>query len=190
MGLRLFAALVPPEDAITHLDEFLDVRRAAAGFRWSLPEHLHVTLAFYEQVPDRSLDDLLARLERAGRKRTAFATRIAGGGAFPHAADARVLWAGLELDETGRTEIKRLATGCRAAAARAGIEVEGRRFRPHITVARLGAPAEVSNWVRLLEGYRGPGWTAEAFTLIASYLGEGPRRRPRYEVVAELPLGR
>ena len=53
---------------------------------------------------------------------------------------ARVLWAGLALDEAGRTEVARMATGARAAATKVGILTEGRRFRPHLTVARLGRP--------------------------------------------------
>ena len=186
----MFAALVPPQEAIEHLDAFLEPRRPAGEFRWAGVEQLHVTLAFLAEVEERRLDDLLERLARAGGRRTPFDVAIAGGGAFPHPARARVLWAGLDLDETGRTELDRLATGCRAAANRAGIRVDGQRFRPHVTLARIGHPAEVSSWVRLLEGYAGPPWRADRFELVASYLGEGPRGRPRYETVAELPLGR
>ncbi len=86
------------------------------------------------------------------------------------------MWAGLDLDEQGATELERLATGARAAASRTGIPVDGQRFRAHITVARLGRPAEVSNWVRLLDTYSGPSWTADRIELVASHLGEGPRR--------------
>ena len=99
-----------------------------------------------------------------------------------------MLWAGLDLDEPGRTELDRLATGARAAASRTGIAVDGQRFRPHLTLARLGRPTEVSNWVRLLDAYAGPAWTADTVALVASHLGEGPGGRPRYEVVEELTL--
>lgn len=186
--MRLFAALVPPEEAVEHLDGFLEVRRSAASFRWATPEQLHVTLAFLAEVEERRIEDLSERLGRAAAKRTAFETAIAGGGAFPSVGRARVVWAGLDLDEHGRTQLDRLAAGCRAAANRAGIGVDGQRFRPHVTVARLGRPAEVSNWVRLLDGYAGPRWTVDRITLVASYLGEGPRGRPRYESVDEFPL--
>lgn len=188
-GMRMFVALRPPEAAVTHLDEYLDVRREAAPFRWTLAEQLHVTLSFLASVPDRKLDDLVERLDRAARRRTPVTTRIAGGGGFPHPAGARVLWAGLALDGAGRTEVDRMATGARAAASRAGITVEGRRFRPHVTVARLGQPTEVSNWVRLLDAYEGPEWRIDTISLVASHLGEGPRRRPRHEVVEEFPVG-
>lgn len=187
--MRLFVALVPPDEAVEHLDAFLEVRRAAAPYRWATAEQLHVTLAFYGDVEERRLDELAERLGRAAARRTAFETAIAGGGAFPHVGRARVLWAGLDLDDTGRTELDRLATGCRAAASRAGIAVDGQRFRPHVTLARLGHPAEVSDWARLLDAYAGPRWVADRITLVASYLGEGPRGRPRHEVVDELPLG-
>lgn len=186
--MRLFTALVPPPEAVEHLDDFLAVRRDAGPFRWAGPEQFHVTLAFLAQVEERRLDDLVERLGRAASRRTAARTRITGGGAFPNPAHARVIWAGLDLDEPGRTELDRLATGCRAAANRAGIAVDGQRFRPHVTVARLGHPGEVSNWVRLLDGYRGPEWWADRVSLVVSHLGEGPRRRPRYETVEEFPL--
>jgi 2'-5' RNA ligase len=103
---------------------------------------------------------------------------------------ARVLWAGLDLDEHGRRELTRLATGALAAANRSGVRVDGRRFRPHVTLARLGHPDEVTPWVRLLDAYRGPSWTVDRMTLVASYLGEGPRGRPRYESVEEFALAR
>jgi RNA 2',3'-cyclic 3'-phosphodiesterase len=184
----MFVALVPPPDAIEDLDAFLEPRRESGAFRWALPEQFHVTLAFLAAVEDRHLDELVERLERAARRRTAFETRIAGGGAFPNAGRARVVWAGLDLDEQGTTELDRLATGARAAATRTGIQVDGRRFRAHITLARLGRPAEVSNWVRLLDAYSGPVWTADRIELIASHLGEGLGHRPMYETVAEMLL--
>lgn len=185
----MFVALRPSEEAVADLDDFLEPRREAAEFRWTLPEQLHLTLAFLADVPDRCLDDLEERLARAAKRRTAFETRVAGGGAFPNPRRARVLWAGLELDEVGATELDRTATGARAAAARAGIAVDGQRFRPHITLGRLGRPAEASRWVQLLDGYAGPTWRADHLVLVASYLGEGPRGRPRYDTVHTFPLG-
>lgn len=188
--MRAFVAVTPSPEAVAHLDEFLEVRRAAGPFRWVPAEQIHLTLAFLADVPDRALDDLVARLGRAAARRTAFATEVAGGGAFPDVARARVLWAGLDLDRARRTELSRLATGARAAAGRAGVPVDGQRFRPHLTVARLGRPEDLTRWVRLLDTYRGPTWTVDRITLVASYLGEGPRGRPRHEPLQSFPLSR
>lgn len=187
--MRIFAALVPPEEALEHLDGFLDVRRAAADFRWSPVGQLHLTLAFLPSVDDWRLDDLLERIGEAAGRRTPLLLRVAGGGAFPDPVVAKVLWAGLELDGAASLELERLATGCRIAAGRAGVRVDGQRFRPHVSVARISRAQQVGNWVRLLEGYQGPSWWAGSVRVVASHLGEGPRRRPRYEVLADLPLG-
>jgi hypothetical protein len=81
--MRMFAAVVPPEDVLEGLEEFLAPRREAAPFRWAPPEQWHLTLAFMAKVPDRSVEDLLERMARAGARRTPFALRLAGGGAFP-----------------------------------------------------------------------------------------------------------
>jgi RNA 2',3'-cyclic 3'-phosphodiesterase len=188
---RMFVALQPSSEAVEHLDAFLDVRREAGpGLRWTQPDQLHLTLAFLAEVPERRLDDLAERLERAAAKRTAFEARVAAGGAFPHVADARVLWAGLEVDEAGRAELDRLATGARAAANRAGIAVDGQRFRPHLTLARTRFPHDVSRWVRLLDGYAGPAFEVSEVALVESHLGEGPRGRPRHVTAASFALGR
>jgi RNA 2',3'-cyclic 3'-phosphodiesterase len=190
MPMRMFVALLPPRHALEDLAEFLAPRHEAEpGFRWTVEDQWHITLAFMAQVADRHLDDLLARLERAAARRTAFELSVAGGGAFPNPARAKVLYADLDVGEH-REELKRLATGARAAGNKAGAETDGGRFHPHVTLARIGRPTEVTRWVRVLDSYRGPTWTADEIALVESHLGEGPRRRPRYETVATFPLGR
>ena len=186
----MFVALVPPAGALEDLAGFIAPRQEAEpGFRWTAEEQWHVTLAFMGRVEDRHLDDLLARLERAAARRTVLDLRIIGGGAFPNPARAKVLYAGVEAGAQ-RQELGRLATGARAAGNKAGAETDGGRFHPHLTLARLGRPVEVTRWIRVLESYAGPTWSATEITLVESHLGEGPRRRPRYEVVATFPLRR
>lgn len=187
-GQRMFAAVVPSEDAIADLEGFLAPRREAADFRWTVADSFHVTLVFLAAVPERRLEDLVERLGRAAGRRTSFETRIAGGGAFPNVSRSKLLYAGLDLDEAASTELERAATGARAAATRAGLEVDGARFRPHVTLARINRPVDTTSWVRLLDAYAGPAFTVDRVTLLASHLGEGPRGRPRHEVVDELPL--
>ncbi|KRF37924.1 RNA 2',3'-cyclic phosphodiesterase [Nocardioides sp. Soil805] len=184
----MFVAVVPPPEAVEDLDDFLSVRRDAGArpderWRWAPAEQWHLTLAFMEDVADHSVDELTERLAATAGRQQRFASRVVGGGAFPDPDRARVLWAGLEGD------FDALSRGARAAANTSGAVVDGQRFRPHLTLARLGGPANVSRWVRLLDTYAGPSWTVDEVALVASYLGEGPRGRPRHEVVATLPLG-
>jgi len=188
--MRMFVALVPPDDVIEDLSEFLAPRQEAEpGFRWTTPEQWHLTLAFMAQVADRHLDDLVARLGRAAARRTAFPLRLAGGGAFPGPSRAKVLFTAVEAGDH-QEELRRLATGARAAATKAGAPTDGGRFHAHVTLARIGRPVEATRWLRVLDAYRGPMWQAEEIALIESHLGEGPRNRPRYEVLETFPLGR
>jgi 2'-5' RNA ligase len=90
----MFVAVVPPDEALADLDAFLEPRRGAGDFRWAAIDQLHVTVAFLAEVPDRALDDLEARLERAAKRRTAIATALVGGGAFPSVGQAAWRWRG------------------------------------------------------------------------------------------------
>ena len=57
--MRIFAAVVPPDDALTDLGEFLDPRRdAGPELRWTDPSLWHITLAFMADVPERRLDEV------------------------------------------------------------------------------------------------------------------------------------
>ncbi len=184
MGQRMFVAVVPPDSVREDLEEFLDAR---PGLRWSHPGQWHVTLAFYESVPEHRIDELVERLETKAAKRHTFTTALAGAGTFPNPARASVLWLGLDGDTA---ELTHLAESARAAGGKVGAPPDGKRFTPHLTVARLRPPIEATRWLRVLDSYRGPTWEVVDIELLASFLGEGPGGRPRYEVVARLPLGK
>ena len=186
----MFAAVLPPQDVLEELEEFLGPRQEVADFRWTRPEGWHLTLAFMADVPDRSLDDLLERLGRAGRRRSPFSVRLAGGGAFPNPARAKVLYAGVEGAPDAVEELRRLSTGARAAANKAGAPADGATFRPHLTLARMRRPVEATRWLRVLSTYRSREFEVSELALVESHLGQGPGNRPRYDVVATFPLGK
>lgn len=191
-GLRLFAALVPPQEAVEHLDDFLDPRRSAAEFRWTLADQFHVTLAFMGSAEDWRIEGYVDGLTEGLARLPVATVRLAGPVAFPNAGSARVIGVGVLPESEGADDVlKRVAGRARSAAVKAGIEVDGQRFRPHLTVARLGGrPTDATSWVRLLETYVGPVWPVAEVRVIASHLGEGPRKRPRYETLATLSVGR
>jgi 2'-5' RNA ligase len=188
--MRMFVAVVPPQDVVEDLEEFLEPRREAGDLRWTSPESWHVTLAFLAQVADARLEDLQERLDHAASRRTPMTVRLGGGGAFPDVAHAKVVYAGVEAEEPAHEELRRLATGVRAAADRAGAPPDGARFRPHLTLARTRRPGDVVRWARLLDTWSSRPWTVDEVELVQSFLGEGPRGRPRYETRSVHRLGR
>ena len=195
MGTRLFAAIVPPPEAVDHLDTFLEPRREAASgpganLRWTLADQLHITLAFMPDVPDHLVDEYGDRLADRLAPTPVPVLRLAGPVVFPNAAETRVLAVGAVPESEGADVVlERIAGRARNAAVTVGTKVDGQRFRPHVTVARLRRPADTTSWVRVLETYTGPEWPVVEVALIASHLGQGPRGRPRYETLATIPLG-
>jgi 2'-5' RNA ligase len=186
--MRLFVAVVPPDEVLDDLEEHLEPRRAAGGeVRWTDRHQWHVTLAFLGDVPEHRLDDLTEALGRSAAKRNPLVLRLAGAGTFPSPYAARVLWAGVEQV---RGDLGAVANGIRSSASSVGATPDGARFHPHLTLGRFARPTEATRWIRALEGLETPAWVAGGAALIESHLGEGRGRRPRYEVVADLPFGR
>ena len=60
----------------------------------------------------------------------------------------------------------------------------GRRYRPHLTVARVRDDTGTAAVVSALSGYAGPAWTAGAVHLVRSRLGPAPA----YDDMATWPL--
>ncbi len=179
---RLFVAVELPPDVRAAIDEVSKPWRAKLdGFTWSLPENLHLTLAFLGQVDPDQLDEIRTRLATTAAAIAPFSTRLTHLGRFPLKARARVLWVGLD-DADARL------TGLAAAVGESLdglVEREDRVFSAHVTIARAhrsaGVPDEVIA-VELLPVRVAVGEIA----LFRSHLGGGP---PRYEVLARWALG-
>ena len=185
--MRLFVAVVPPDDVLEHLAEHLAPRiEAGPDLRWADRDQWHVTLAFLGAVAERRLDDLTEAISVSAGRREPPLVRLAGAGTFPNPYAARVLWAGAEALEGDLIEV---GTGIRTACSSVGATPDGTRLRPHVTLARFGRPTEATRWIRALDPYQSPSWRARHVSLVESHLGEGRGRRPRYEVLAEMPLG-
>jgi 2'-5' RNA ligase len=185
-AMRLFVAIAPPPAVLDELDTLVRPLRAdGPDLRWTNREAWHVTLAFLGQVDEAAVGRLLPRLERAARRHHRFWLAFCGAGAFPSAGRANVLWSGLSGD---RGALARLAESVTAGASRAGAAPpdKGRRFQPHLTLARCRMPADVTELVAALGGFQGQPWTADRVHLVRSRLGatEGPR----YASLASWPL--
>lgn len=180
--MRLFAALEPPPAVLAEVvDALAPVRKDLPDLRWAPVARIHLTVAFYGEVPDRSVDDLGARLARAAGRHPVLSLGFAGAGAFPSRRRARILWLGVGGD---RAPLVRLAASAAAAGRRLGIDLDGRGYRPHLTVARAKRPYDLVGCVERLETYAGTPWQATELALVRSH--QGPE--PRYETLETWPL--
>jgi len=180
-------AVVPPPEVLDELEAAVaPLRPGPPALRWTGMPAWHLTLAFLGEVGDDTAAALGPRLERAAGRHPGLPLSLAGGGAFPGPARARVLWTGLRGDHRA---LEALARSVAAGARRGGAPPpdEGRRFRPHVTLARCREPTDVRGLVTELSVYAGMPWTATEIHLIRSSPG-GVGAAPHYETVSRWPL--
>jgi RNA 2',3'-cyclic 3'-phosphodiesterase len=176
--VRLFAAVVPPDDVVADLDAVRADHRDEV-LAWTLPEQWHITLAFYGQVEDKRVPDLKARLTRAAKRYRTLSLALEGAGRF----DGRTLWIGCSGDIATLRDISRsaVAAGRRVGAPSAD---DAFRFRAHVTLARARRPVDLRPYVAGLDAFRSRSWTVDAVSLVRSHLGAGTERRSRYETLS------
>lgn len=180
--MRAFLALSLPEDtqdALAQLQDQIPLGRRVA------PESMHVTLAFLEDQPESQLRLLHEALSEITMP--ALDLQLKGlsalGGKTP-----RVLVA----DIVPNAALTALHRKIRNIVQMAGIDLPRVRFRPHVTLLRFSRRMEAGEVHRIGEALQRhadvplPPFRVEQFALYQSILlPEGPR----YEVLAEYPLG-
>jgi 2'-5' RNA ligase len=135
--MRLFIA-IELDDAARRAIASLQARLKAApggersALKWIRPEHMHLTLAFLGELdegPSRSVVEMIGQPLPVER----FSIVFGGLGLFPPAGAPRVLWLGLTA---GVSEVIAVQREIAARVTGLGIELERRRFQPHLTLAR------------------------------------------------------
>lgn len=183
--MRAFLAVDLPEEVVACVADFLAPRREAlearGEWRWTRSEHLHLTLGFVPELEEWREEELIEQGEAYAARHRPVDVRLAGAGAFPDPGAARVLWAGVQESEPGT--LAGWAKGLRAVANHAGVRVDGTRFSAHVTLARArGRAHPAGHLLQALDTLQTPVWRADRVLLLASFLGQGPRGTPRYEV--------
>jgi 2'-5' RNA ligase len=179
--VRTFVAVVPPPEALAPLVAAVDRLRATYAASWVPPQRLHVTLAFLGEVAEEAAARVAEALRESVADVPPFRLQVLGGGAFPRERRARVLWAGLDGDLEALNGL--VAAVSRSVEREAGVEPERREFVPHVTVARLRQPADVTGAVESLM-VAGDPWVVGEVVLMRSVLGPAPS----YEPLARIPL--
>ncbi|WP_319549473.1 RNA 2',3'-cyclic phosphodiesterase [Desulfogranum marinum] len=143
MKKRLFVALDLPESITARIEPLCSGLPSA---RWVSSEQLHLTLCFIGEVEGALFPDIREELSHVIAK--PFSMRLDGMGFFPPRGKPRVLWLGVEKNEQLHLLHQKIYT----CLTRLGVQLEKRKFAPHITIARL-KNTPVSKVARYLEEY-------------------------------------
>ena len=175
---RLFTGLEIPR----HVADSLSMMRGGLpGARWIDLENYHLTLRFIGDIDDALARDIAGLLGRVQRR--PFELRLDGltsfGGRKPRAVVASVTAVAplLELQAEQERLLQRL-----------GLEPEGRKYIPHVTLARLRETSswQVADYLSARGHFRSAAFEVSRFVLFSSRssVGGGP-----YVVEAAYPLG-
>jgi len=164
MAKRLFVAIDLPESTrqfLAGLDP--EIR----GVRWIDAEQMHLTLAFFGDVPD---DINLALREKLGAIQFgAFFLPITAVGTFPSKGAPNVIWVGVGQAHPHLFQIHKRV---QEAALAAGLEPELRPWHPHITIARCRnvAPQSLRTFLKANDDLDAGMIHVDAFHLYSSSL--------------------
>lgn len=166
---RLFTGLEIPPD----LGFLLSLKRGGLnGARWIDPENYHITLRFIGDVDGQTADEVADSLDRLSHS-LSFPVRLTHLGTFG-GDKPRALFAGVEPSEA----LSRLQAAHERVLQRAGLVPEGRKFVPHVTLARLrGSSAEdVARFIAEAGRFEPLAFTPTRFVLLSSRdsVGGGP----------------
>ena len=167
---RLFVALPVPDDVA---DELIGLQSGVPDARWIAPENFHVTLCFAGEVQGGTMRDLEEELGDIAASR--FPVGIAGVEQFSSGKQPRALVALVENND----RLDRLQQKVSTVARNCGIEIERRKFRPHVTLARFSDRAEtghhIAQFMASHSTFRAGPWLADHFALYSSRPGGNGR---------------
>jgi RNA 2',3'-cyclic 3'-phosphodiesterase len=173
---RLFTALeIPPE-----IGQSLSMLRGGLpGGRWIDPENYHLTLRFIGDVDDAMAREIAFLLGKV--RRGEFNLQLDGlqsfGGRRPRAVVATA---------AQTPQLYELQAEHERLMQRVGLDPEGRKYTPHVTLARLreSSSRQVADYLAV-RPYRSPSFRVSRFVLYSSRasVGGGP-----YVVEAAYPL--
>lgn len=164
--IRLFAAIAIPYELALRLS---GLRGQIPDARWVSAGNMHITLRFIGEIDEgvaADVDDALAHFSA-----DPINVAVRGVGHFESRGRVRSLWAGVERVPA----LVELQARVELACQRAGLAPEGRKFHPHITLARCQASRveRVADFLSEHGAFAAPVFTVNAFGLYSSSLGRG-----------------
>jgi 2'-5' RNA ligase len=123
------------------------LKTADADVKWIEPDHMHWTIKFLGEVPEKDVPEVCYTVTAALRSQETFEFRAQSCGAFPHLGRPRTLWLG---GGEGTAQMIALAGVVEDALGKVGYRKEARRFEPHLTIGRVRTGRNVESLADLV----------------------------------------
>lgn len=144
--MRLFLAInLEPTLRRAILEATSALRDVAPTLNWLDETRLHLTLKFLGEQCEDVVPSLSESMSQVANRYRQFTMRVGEVGAFPNFRRARIVWMGIEREP--RLEL--LHHDIEIACEGLGFALDGRPFRPHLTLARVNERTEKNELRRL-----------------------------------------
>ncbi|TWT55427.1 2',5' RNA ligase family [Thalassoglobus neptunius] len=177
--IRSFLAI--PIEPTEQLGRFLgSLRKIQGTVRANRPEMLHFTIAFLGETKDHQISAVCEVMNEVIQETQEQQLTLQGVGAFPNRRRPRVVWIGCHPQQPMISLAERLTD----ALETIGFPREGRRFTPHLTVARVnGKPPE--SLMELIDTHRDQEFGKFLFDRMVYYQSELSRSGSKYTILQE-----
>ena len=165
--VRLFVAVKLPGSEADKLENFLSELRPLARIKWVRREQFHITLKFIGEIESFRLGDVRAALEDI-KTFDAFNIELDYIGAFPNLNAPRILWLSGDRGASELAKTARLVNDVLYDDAE--IDRDDKKFKAHLTLARLKESYLPEELVRRLGEVPKLSWSCGELVLMKSVL--------------------
>lgn len=162
------------------------LRAAAPDLSWIREPQLHLTVKFLGEQPEDLAPKLAKAMNEVGGRNRVVDVEIGGIGAFPNFRRPRVVWIGVSPEP----KLELLHHDVESACESLGLPLDGKPFRPHLTLARVKPRAAMSDVLKnLARAAKAVSFTEEVvITSIDLMESELTTVGSRYRLLASSPL--
>ena len=146
--VRSFIAIELPEETKKGLRGLQAQLKAGsqAPVKWVDPAHIHLTLKFLGNVAEDRMEEITAAMTQAVQGTSYFSLEVRELGVFPNPGRVQIVWVGVSGEVAKLAHLQqRIESGLEGL----GFPPEGRRFTPHLTLARVRDQATPDERARL-----------------------------------------
>lgn len=134
--MRYFLAINLTEEIKFYLEDLileLEKNNQAHDIKWTVPENLHLTLGFIENIDEATSQEIIKELE-SKLKFTEFTLHLEEIGIFPNPQAPKTIIVSLQDTEKKLPPIKNVIN---QTFEKFSVPTDSRKFSPHITLGRI-----------------------------------------------------
>jgi 2'-5' RNA ligase len=187
MALRIFLAIDIDEEVQKSLSKVKPrLDEVSMKLRWTEKDNRHVTLHFLGDVPDGEVMDLCRMVTEGAGELSPFEIGVRGLQVMPAGGPPRVISASIQ-DESGALNAMYELYAERLSES--GFRVDGRRYRPHVTLARIKSISDGRPLREAVGRYAETDFGQQAVDELVVYSSQLTPEGPIYVPVTSAKLG-